>query len=900
MKNINEVRKSLKFILDKGDLFDVISLKENVKSRSKVFLKTNILIFSRILYGGVLIFERIKAHFAPIQKVKKAQDNIRASLGVNVDIVRSKRNYNNLKTLVKSYFNAHLAVLYSNLTLNMDAYIEQLRKIFQFCELFDIEEILLNQDDIYNKFCGVDISNFKSTNANLIIGTNFENDLNSDLLVLTRADLLELINMLEVVNIDKEFIVDLSDRIEDQTLKNAIEEFNNTGDIERLKKIVVGRLNLNINSDSSYRDKENGKVFENIIVEGEYVRVITSNSQGEQISNVTMTLCDYLEVKDYLSLISLSAKEDDRKNTFLISALHLYLAKYKRINSSIQESVSLYDRIYRDYKNKKLDKSKKILGLNSKRWVFSENILLTYISFGLALLLYISSPLVGLPFDFIQYNIFKSDDESLYKRFTDAIRSAYTYSLNVEKEILGGAIDKITGFFEKSHESVGDVNNNGKEETIATVVPLQNYVPRYFAESYATSASYGFGTFKYDVEEPPILYEDFRDLDPLFSIEIEMSKRELKKAIKDEHLNIEQGLYPLGGNFILTMIYITDKADFSKLFVIDANRAQSTGNFISDIEQDLLTSMESPVIHYVYGISYSIQNNFVSQIRKDDSYTSLLPDEVKEAVIEGLGLKEDASLEEIFYAIKNKEYSKTPIKDAGLTWKVKFSDEKEYLETISSLDSTVCNLAATLAVAIDDDLIYTSGYYNESGKIISSEEAHAWAITEEGQIVDLTPHGEIQEEEEESYSAIKNILAWGLEHHIPAYAISILIVLVFEKMFGKKIRLQWKINRLEHLLTQPKVEEAYAQLKDNIYGEKNIPVERSVVDFLDTINSELSGFSVEELRAIKRELLRIKPKIDRESLKFERKLLDEVPFIRENKEELRLKFSKKDTHNNCH
>lgn len=898
MKNINEVKKSFKVILNKGDLFDVISLKKNVKLRSKSFLKANILLFSRILYGGVLIIERIKAHFAPIQVVKEAQDTIRKNLGVNVDIVRSKRIYTNLKDLIK--YKPHLAVLYENPGAGMDMYIAQLRKIYNFCELFEINEILLNQDNIYDKFCGVDITNFKDTTANLILGTNFKSNLNRSLLVLTRADLLELINMLEVVNIDKEFIAELCNGIEDRVLKDAIEEFNITDDIERLKNVVVGRLNLNINSDSSYRDKINGKVCENIIVEGEYVRVITSNSQGEQISNVTMTLYDYLEVKDYQSLIKLATKEGDRKETLLISALHLYLNKYKRINFSTQESISLYDRIYQDFKNKKQGKREKILGLNSKDDIFFENLFFTYTALVMMFLLYILSPLIGVPFDFVQYNIFKSDAESLYKRFTSAIYSVYEHSFNIEKDIIGGAIDKITGVFEKSHKYVGDTTANGKEETVATVVPVRGYSPVYFAESYATSASYGFGTFKYDVEKPSILYEDFQDVDTLFSIYTKISKSELKSAIKDNHLNIDQGLYPLGDNYVVTMMYIVEATDVTKLLLIDANRAQSTGNYITDAEKDLLLSMSEPNVYFAYGISPDKLNTFASQVQKESSYSSLLPNEVKEAVIKGLGLKEDASLEEIYNAIINKEYSKTPIEDAGLTWKIKLLSEKKYLETIASLDSTVCNLAATLAVTIDDDLIYTSGYYNESGKIISSEEAHAWAITEEGQIVDLTPHGEIQEEEEESYSTIKNILAWGLEHHIPAYAISIFIILIFEKLFGKKIRLQWKINRLEYLLTDPKVEEAYAQLKDNIYGEKNIPVERSVCDFLDTINSELSGFSVEELRAIKRELLRIKPNIDRESLKFERKLLDEVPFIRENKEELRLKFSKKDTHNNCH
>ena len=88
MKTSDEVKNNLKLILRNGDIFDNICLREGVGQRKYSFLKLNILLLSRILYIGVLLGEKIKQYFIKPEKVKKAQDEIRDVLGVNVDFIK--------------------------------------------------------------------------------------------------------------------------------------------------------------------------------------------------------------------------------------------------------------------------------------------------------------------------------------------------------------------------------------------------------------------------------------------------------------------------------------------------------------------------------------------------------------------------------------------------------------------------------------------------------------------------------------------------------------------------------------------------------------------------------------------------------------------------------------------
>lgn len=896
VKDIDEIQKNLKIILKHGDLYDAISLKENVKPQSKMLIKANILFLSRILYCGIIIFDKVEAHFAPIEKVKDAQDKIRTKLGVNIDILRTKNEWNLEKKLPTPKFRHDLYVLYENTNVEMTEYINHLQKIVNFCELYKINQILLNKSDIIDKFHEVDFSIFKDIRKNTIFDNKFIKDEENELyLFLTRSDLLKLIDMLKVVTIDMKILMNFKRKISDLSVKNAIIDFYINGDIEKLKNIVTSRLALNINSDNTYKDKIYGKIIENIEISGKYVKVITKNNKGELITNNIMTLYNYLGIADYDSLLKQIENKSDNQELFLLSALHLYLCQFKKIKHISKNSISFYDQIYQDFKAKKAGKIKKIPGLNTKLSKLLNNLMSIGLAWYVYLIIYFFYIITGVSLDLIQKFVFNNDNSNILHDMIEKVNLVYQYSYNLEGQILTKAFDIV----EELGEKISDLNNNisfsgdvnfGKEKTIATVTPLQNVnMPEYYANGYATSATYESGKMIYKLEQPQISYNSFQNAEPLFDIEIEISRSTLKKAIENNELNIKQMLYPLGDNYVLTNLCIKDEKDETKIFRLDATRALTTKNFITDEEKNILLAMKKPTVCFSYGISNINENSFISDVKKEEPY-SLLPNEVKDAITTGLNLDKDASLIDIFYAIKSKEYSFTPIKDAGLTRKIKKMSEMEYIETISSLDSLNCNLAATLAIISDDELIYTSGYYNND-YYITSKEAHAWAMTIDGEIIDLTPTT-IAENKEES-NVIDAIISWGIKNNIPLYAIGILIVLIIKALFGKKIKLHWKIYNVEKLLTNPETEEAYAQLKDILYGGINIPIKRDITDLADIIGKELSAYSAEELREIKKDLENMKSENNYQTLKLAQKIVDEAPFIKENSEVLKRELAKK-------
>ena len=158
MNTQEQNKKNLDFIFKNGDLYDVISLKEGRVLTKNPFLKVNIFLLSRILYVGVLIWEKIKQHYARVEKVKQAQTEIRESLGVNVDVITFKE-INSLGFKMKK--NNYLSMLYQEDAVEKETYISNLQKNFWiFVELYHLDNVYLRRDDITDNFVGVDLSDF--------------------------------------------------------------------------------------------------------------------------------------------------------------------------------------------------------------------------------------------------------------------------------------------------------------------------------------------------------------------------------------------------------------------------------------------------------------------------------------------------------------------------------------------------------------------------------------------------------------------------------------------------------------------------------------------------------------------------------------------------------------------
>ena len=251
----------------------------------------------------------------------------------------------------------------------------------------------------------------------------------------------------------------------------------------------------------------------------------------------------------------------------------------------------------------------------------------------------------------------------------------------------------------------------------------------------------------------------------------------------------------------------------------------------------------------------------------------------------------DATIEDMLIAISEKYYSTTPIKDAGLTRTIKHLDEETYFETIASLDSLICNLAASLATELNDELIYVVGYYSGDNKITGNE-YHAWAMNQEGQLIEVTPYRDSPTKKDTSLNSLyKNILDFCYLNKIPVIVGLALFLLLTKKIYNKKVSPYLKITSLKHLLEREDASISYAKLNETLYGGLNLPVTYSPEELLNIIRTEYSEFTKEELQALKTELKKLQKRggiVSKNTLK----LAANIPDIIENAPELSRRLQK--------
>ena len=873
MNTQEQNKKNLDFIFKNGDLYDVISLKEGRALAKNPFLKVNIFLLSRILYAGVLLWEKIKQHYAPIEKVKQAQTEIRESLGVNVDVITFKE-INSFGFKRKK--NKYLSMLYQEDAVEKETYIGNLQKILNFVELYHLDNIYLRKDDITDNFVGVDLSDFKTTFLVNILDSNL-GDENVLLLCLDKTDLIKLIDILKCLDISKSYIKKLGEKIKDLVIKNALEDFYCNNDIDKLKDIVKVRLEMFLNNESSYRDRINDKVFETINVYDGLIRVVVRNQEGKIIDNKIMTLLDYFEVKDFQD-ISFNQLSDDAELLF-IAALYSYLCNNKSINNESYETFSFYDKIYKRFLLKKNKKLKNIKGLCSKKYKWISNCLLSMVSLALTLGLLVSLTLAGISLDFINLYCFRNKETSIFSNIMNTITIPYFYSFNLEINLFKKPITEISegvGSFFNDYVLVGDTNNH-KETMVASINTLgdNTQLPKYFATGYAVDSSYLNGSKSYQMDYPDFLV--FQNVEPLFEVSYLLNSNVLEELKDGYSVDLFKTFYPVGDDYVLTKICIQDM-NSDKVFNIFYDELSLSNVVLKKGEIDIILSMKKPKITYTYGVSTSFNNAFVDSIQNNDYYTGSNT-EIKKAIVNKLGLNSDASLEEILSAIKSKQYSKTPLEDAKIR-DLENINEKEYFEVVASLDSLVCNLATSLAVESCDDLIYVVGYANNWDQVITTGESHAWAMNTDGDIFEVTPALT-----KEAENIIQLVLTWGIKNNIHIFTIMTLIGLIIKRLFGKKIVLSLKILNIKNLLDDSNIFDAYAKINEVLYGGINLSKKVSNEVFIDKVSNDFKGFTYDELKALKEKL---KQEIDDRKLsRCTLRLVKQIPYIRDNAVELK-------------
>ncbi|HMQ95976.1 MAG TPA: hypothetical protein PKD19_02030 [Candidatus Saccharibacteria bacterium] len=153
-------------------------------------------------------------------------------------------------------------------------------------------------------------------------------------------------------------------------------------------------------------------------------------------------------------------------------------------------------------------------------------------------------------------------------------------------------------------------------------------------------------------------------------------------------------------------------------------------------------------------VSYR-ETSFLEDDERDRVVTAELQ-EVAAATRRALGLPNDATVEEIYAAIRNNySYSFTPLKDAGMkevndTVQSNASDMealKQVGQALAAMETHNCNTAQLLALiaTADKDFIgATVGFYNDGDDILANDEQHAWSTMTDGTILDPTPSGTVE------------------------------------------------------------------------------------------------------------------------------------------------------------
>ena len=896
MDEFDIVKQNLDYILEKGDLYDMIAKKEKVYPMSNAFLKLNIFLLSRMLYVGVYIYSSIKARHAPVEKVYNAQEQIRKILGVNIDIIRSKKTKKLHRSLKKE--KKTLSILYKTENTNINSYIDHLKKIADFCELYSINEIVLRENDIMALSEDIFICDFGYTTMSDILTGN-ELLLEVDKLskeyvrVLTKNELLKLIERMKKQNIKDEFIKEIIDKIKDPLINEACQSFFVDKDLEKLKMMVASRLTLFMNEDNISKDKIEGKVIESITLHDEYIKIVTYNKDNKIVNRKVMYLYEYLEVMSSQELIAQS-KQREKNDKMLIAALYLHL--YNNDNKSLKQKtneldISFYDKIYNQYKEKRDKKIKKIEGLYTKKYKIAKNLISLLSALYVTCILFITILCPIFAINFIKKQNSKSEDKNRVNIGIESLVYTYKKSIEIEKEVItkliGKSINKLVEINNELRALTGDVEDYENKDEILGIVYAgkNNKLPKYYAMDYATSAIYSEGKIEYQMKKDRISFKNIRNLETIFKVKYSISRKELKSAVKNKTINIPYVLYPVGENYVLTGLEIKDLEDISKRILIDFERASRFDNLITEKEQEMILSMKNPTVLFYYGISKEKENSFVENIEKEYSYTSMTKEQIRRQIIKGLGLSQDATTEEIFKEIKNKKYSKTPIKDAGLSRKIEKLNEEEYYETIAALDSLVCNLSTSLAVEIDKELIYVTGFLDDGDAYIKKEEAHAWAMKKDGTIIDVTPTTITSKEEEKNKKNSGITVVYTLM--LIVYSISII-----NYSYGEEIALAIKIKKVKKLLNNPSIDKNYALIKKIQYGGINLPKKSNPSELIEKIDREFASFNKEELKELKRKIQEYR-KVNAHVSKDTIEIVKEIPFIQQNKEYIQKTLIKK-------
>ena len=253
MANKNDVKKALEIIRKNGDMYEAIAKALNNNPTKMWLLRYNLLFFSRILYMGVLLKDQIVVHFAPVDKVHEAEEVIRKALGFKADIINN--SFANILNPFLAFVKKDPYILYENAS-SKEEFCYNMNKLLTFCQFYNIKGIYLSEKDLTSLFPYINMSEYKICSRSEIFEIRNMKLGEDRFYKIGFNELIKLVKLLRNDAVEKNSITYFGSKINDEAIKQALENYEKDNNLTNLKAMVSARFSLALNSDSTYKTKD--------------------------------------------------------------------------------------------------------------------------------------------------------------------------------------------------------------------------------------------------------------------------------------------------------------------------------------------------------------------------------------------------------------------------------------------------------------------------------------------------------------------------------------------------------------------------------------------------------------------------------------------------------------------
>lgn len=363
-----------------------------------------------------------------------------------------------------------------------------------------------------------------------------------------------------------------------------------------------------------------------------------------------------------------------------------------------------------------------------------------------------------------------------YEEFVSQVNSIQAAAAQIEdgrRKLVTGFVDTVDPnriFLPESDEyrpgsfvdgGIGDVRHLDGDKEILSVKGLngastEGYWGQYAAEQLIVPIGYGNG-YKYDAWMENFGANDNGQEQPAF-INLPMDNSELINTSKP-HIEVSQKINPRDatlisrrplavkqGTELFAAAFILHNEGKNYILPVSAYRNVDNEWYIKSVELDALVANGTTYDDAEF--KYWLSEGKGESLRADSPL--IVSDGRSPGVaIDDIDTSQTAKSlgEDPLYAIRQKNYSLTPLSDEGADSSASsYATIDDYGKMLATLDSANCNTATTSLLLATKGHDYDGkrtnpalGYYNDGDNKLSVREAHMWAVNENGEVIDPTP-----------------------------------------------------------------------------------------------------------------------------------------------------------------